>query len=767
MLFTFDKTKKLRKNIQPVLDMEEKYRTYTDEQLKAETKRFQKMFSDSTDTEKALKQIRLEAFAVVREAAFRVRDELMYPEQLMGGYVLSEGDVAEMKTGEGKSLTALLPTYLNALSGKGVHVITVNEYLAARDAENIGKVLEWLGLSVGVNLQSSTHEQKQHAYACDVTYTTNSEAGFDYLRDNMAHSLESRVMRGLNFALIDEADSILIDDSRTPLIISGGKQDDSIYYHQADKFAKSLKANTDYVIDERVKAIQLTEEGMEKAVSFFKLSDNLYSPDNSELLHYVTNALRANYIFIKDIDYIVRNDEVFIVDPNTGRVMDGRQWSNGIHQAVEVKEGCKIQPETVTVATITYQNFFRLYNKLAGMTGTAKTEEEEFLDIYNMRVVEVPTHKPVIRQDLPDDIYGTKRAKYNAIVKEVQERHSKGQPILVGTPSVEVSEVLSEMFKKARIPHVVLNAKDNTKEADIIAHAGQKGAVTVATNMAGRGTDIKLGEGVAELGGLAVIGSERHEARRIDNQLRGRSGRQGDPGVSKFFISVQDDIVKRFGSERLEEFFKSFGDEKIDAKNISKAVENAQKRVEGVNYDARKNLLKYDDVMGRQREEMYSQRNKILNSEDIHETVLGLFKKAIKSCFILDDRGDIDKEATEKALKAIGINTEIDVKESISDMSESLYEGAKKWYEDKVKENPEIFSRAEPDILLQVFDANWCRHINTMDHLRNGIGLRGYAQKDPLQAYVAESYELFDGMTTNIAREMTGWCMTAKITTAN
>ena len=603
------KIKKLEKKIQPILELEEKYRNMSDEQLQAMTPALKERLANG----ETLDDIYVEAFATAREAARRVIGEFPYPCQLMGATVMQGGDIAEMKTGEGKTLTSVMAVYLNALSGKGVHVVTVNEYLSARDSEWMGQIYRWLGLTVGLNLRQLSKPQKRAAYACDITYTTNSELGFDYLRDNMVTDVKDRVLRGLNFALVDEVDSILIDESRTPLIISGGQKQTANMYLQADRFVKRLKADEDYEIDIRAKTVQLSESGVAKAERVFRI-DNLYNLSHTPLLHHINQALRANYIMEKDVDYVVdeNDDEIVIVDPNTGRMMKGRQWSDGLHQAVEAKEGISIKQETTTLATITYQNFFRLYNRLAGMTGTAKTEEEEFLEIYNMYVVEIPTNRPVARIDYPDAVYGSKKAKYNALVEEVMERHATGQPILVGTIAVETSELLSKYLKERKIPHNVLNAKNNEREAEIIARAGQKGAVTIATNMAGRGTDIKLGEGVRELGGLCVLGSERHESRRIDNQLRGRSGRQGDPGMSRFFVSVEDDLMKRFGSERMEGLFASLGDTAVESKTVTKSISSAQRRVEGVNYDARKQLLQYDDVMRQQRETMYEQRNFIL-----------------------------------------------------------------------------------------------------------------------------------------------------------
>lgn len=749
---------RLEKKIQPVLDKEKEYAEMSDEQLKGMTDRFRQILKNG----KTLDDIYIDAFATAREASRRATGLFPYKEQLMAGYVLYRGDVAEVKTGDGKTCTSTMPLYLNALTGKGVHLVTVNEYLAERDRNNIGRTFEFLGLTVGLNKAGMTPDEKRAAFACDVTYTTNSEIGFDYLRDNMVTSPTLRVLRGLNYALIDEADSILIDDSRTPLIISGGVAQNSQLYRSANSFTSTLKNGTDYEIDVRSKTVQLTHKGIAKAEKFYMIKD-LYSPENGELLHFITNALKARCIMKKDVDYVVTPEGVQIVDPNTGRIMEGRQWSNGLHQAVEAKEGCEIQQETMTVATITYQNFFRLYDRLAGMTGTAKTEEEEFLEIYNMRVVAIPTHRPVIRIDQPDFIYGSKNAKYRAITEEVKERHAKGQPVLVGTVSVEVSELLSDMFRKAGIPHNVLNAKNHEKEAEIIAQAGQKGAVTIATNMAGRGTDIKLGEGVAELGGLYVIGSERHESRRIDNQLRGRSGRQGDPGESRFFVSTQDDLMARFGSERLEGLLNSLEDGKVESKSISKSIENAQIRVEGVNYDSRKNLLKYDDVMARQREEMYAQRNYILEHDSVHDMVLDLIEKCVNGLVVEEEdarKPKVDKEATKKNFRLVGIDLDCDIPEKPADARKKLLEMCNRIYEKKLDGVGDAVIPVEKEVLLNVFDRAWMKHIDAMDKLKNGIGLRGYAQKDPLQAYIQESYELFDRTAFEISKAMTAFCMT-------
>ena len=598
---------KWKRQLLPVDELKDQMAALSDEQLKHKTVEFKERLANG----ETLDDIQAEAFAVAREAAKRVIGEFPFFCQLEGAYVLHRGDIAEMKTGEGKTLTSVMAVYLNALEGKGVHVVTVNEYLSQRDSEWMGQIHRFLGLTVGLNLRALTPAQKRAAYECDITYTTNSEVGFDYLRDNMVTRVEDRVLRELNFALVDEVDSILIDESRTPLIISGGEKKTANLYINADRFVKRLKKDEDYVIDVKDKNVQLTEEGVHKGEKAFNV-ENLYDLDNTSLVHYIAQALKANYIMTRDVEYVVEDNEVIIVDQNTGRKMPGREYSDGLHQAIQAKEGVPIKQETTTWATITYQNFFRLYNKLAGMTGTAKTEEEEFLSIYNMRVVEIPTNKPVARIDYPDLVFGTKKAKYNALLEEVKELYAKGQPVLVGTISVETSELISRMFKQARIKHEVLNAKNHAREAEIIAKAGREGSVTIATNMAGRGTDIKLTERSRELGGLVVLGSERHESRRIDNQLRGRSGRQGDPGYSRFYVSLEDELMVRFGSERIAGLFEQMGDIPIENKTVSKAISSAQKRVEGLNFDIRKALLDYDDVMRQQRETMYAQRNYIL-----------------------------------------------------------------------------------------------------------------------------------------------------------
>lgn len=756
--------KKVEKAIRPILANEEKYAKMTNDQLQAVTADLKRKIENGASLDAVL----VPAFSAVREACRRVRGEFPYKEQIMGGYILHHGNLAELQTGEGKTLSATMPVYLNALAGKGVHVVTVNEYLARRDAEAMGQVYAFLGLTTGVVYAGQLLSDKQNAYQSDIAYGTNSEFGFDYLRDNMAKRKENRVQRGLNYALIDEADSVLIDDARTPLIISGSAAVKPNLYLQADRFAKSLKAGRDVEVDVRTKTVHLTETGMNNAERAFQI-ENLYSPEYGELLHCIYNALKVNFTMQRDVDYMVEpnTEEILIIDPNTGRTMQGRQWSNGVHQAVEAKEGVSIKPETKTVATITYQNFFRLYDKIAGMTGTARTEAEEFLDIYNMKVVSVPTHKPVQRIDYPDVIYGTKNAKYEGLLKEVKQRHAKGQPVLVGTISVETSELLSAMMDKCGIAHNTLNAKNNALEAEIIAQAGRRGAVTIATNMAGRGTDIKLGDGVAELGGLCVLGSERHESRRIDNQLRGRSGRQGDPGMSRFYISVQDDLVKRFGSERLEKTFASLGDEQVESKMISRAVENAQKRIEGLNYDARKQLLKYDNVLAAQRESMYQQRNYILEHDGIRVLLHKLFVKAVSSCVAVTEDGKketVDTEQTRRnlsVLAAAGIEIpEGSVEDVINSVSETLW----KQYCDKMEPIGAQAFAFEKDQVLSIIDMNWSAHIDAMDKLRTGIQLRGYASSDPLNDYTAEGYAMFNQMASNIARTALAYFMSIRLT---
>ena len=767
-IFNSDKKilESVEKAVRPVEALKDEMAALSDEELQNKTKIFKERLANG----ETLDDIMVEAFAVAREAAGRIIGEYPFFCQLEGAYVMHTGDIAEMKTGEGKTLTSVMAVYLNALEGKGVHVVTVNEYLAERDSEWMGQIHRFLGLTVGLNLRELTPAQKRKAYECDITYTTNSELGFDYLRDNMVTRIEDRVLRGLNFALVDEVDSILIDESRTPLIISGGERQTANLYINADRFVKRLKRDEEYVIDIKDKNVQLTEEGVRKAEKAFGV-ENLYELDNTSLVHYINQALKANYIMTRDVEYVVEDNEVIIVDQNTGRKMPGREYSDGLHQAIQAKEGVPIKQETTTMATITYQNFFRLYNKLAGMTGTAKTEEEEFLSIYNMRVVEIPTNKPVIRQDMPDLVFGTKKAKYNALLEEVRELYEKGQPVLVGTISVETSELISKMFKQARIKHEVLNAKNHAREADIIAKAGKEGAVTIATNMAGRGTDIKLTDKSRELGGLAVIGSERHESRRIDNQLRGRSGRQGDPGFSRFYVSLQDELMVRFGSDRISSLFEQMGDVPIENKTVTKAISSAQKRVEGLNFDIRKALLDYDDVMRQQRETMYAQRNFILENEDIHSVVENMYKRVIENIVesntVIDGKKEIiDYESIAKRLVNMGVTnfSEKDIdglaKDEAIEKCHSICFGA---YENKIKPVKNQILPVERTMVLRLMDRAWQNHIDVMSKLREGIHLRSYAQNNPLQAYVEEGYELFENMMNTISNDVVSFCNNLKI----
>ncbi|MBQ6452368.1 MAG: preprotein translocase subunit SecA [Solobacterium sp.] len=770
-LFNTDgrKLKAIEKKIKPAEDLADKYSKLSDDELKAMTPKLKERLAAG----ETLDDILPEAFATAREACRRVIGEYPYHVQLVGAAVMQEGNIAEMKTGEGKTLTSVMAVYLNALAGQGVHVVTVNEYLSERDSQWMGAIHRFLGLTVGLNLRQLSPAQKRAAYACDITYTTNSELGFDYLRDNMVKKPSDRVQRGLNFALVDEVDSILIDESRTPLIISGGMRQTANLYLQADRFVKRLKNEEDYEIDVKGRTVQLTEKGVSLAEKAFHI-ENLYNLEHTQLLHRIHQALKANYIMSRDIEYVVdkEGDETIIVDPNTGRLMKGREWSDGLHQAVCAKEGISIKQETTVLATITYQNFFRLYNKLAGMTGTAKTEEEEFREIYNMLVYEIPTNRPVARIDYPDAVYGTKKAKFEALVNEVIERHEKGQPVLVGTIAVETSELISDMLKKKKIRHEVLNAKNNAREAEIIAKAGQKGAVTIATNMAGRGTDIKLGEGVRELGGLCVLGSERHESRRIDNQLRGRSGRQGDPGESRFFVSVQDDLMIRFGSERMEGLFAQLGDEAIESKTVTKSISSAQKRVEGVNFDARKSLLQYDDVLRQQREVMYDQRNYILDHEDVHNVIHDMFSRVISDiCASYVDpesrNGTLLADELAESLDKQGFTGIVTAAElsglTSQQASELVMERAWKAYDEKVAPVMDRVRQYEKDVSLNVIDRAWVNHIDTMSKLRDGIGLRSYAQDNPLQAYVTEGYQMFENMMHDIAQEIVRYCMNLKV----
>ena len=748
------------------------YSKLTDSELANKTNEFKKRLESGA----TLEDILIEAFATAREAAYRCVQMKPFYVQILGGLAIHYGNIAEMKTGEGKTLTCVLPAYLNALTGKGVHIVTVNEFLSTRDSEWMGSIFRFLGLTVGLNLREKSPKEKQEAYNCDILYTTNNELGFDYLRDNMVVKKENRVQRELNYCIVDEVDSILIDEARTPLIISGGVMQSANLYVQADNFVKTLKENEDYVKDEKTRSINLTDEGSSKCEKKFGL-DNLYDIANTALVHYVNQALKANYFMKKDVDYVVQDGEVIIVDQFTGRLMKGRAFSEGLHQAIEAKEGVKIQQETKTLATITFQNYFRMYKKLAGMTGTAKTEEEEFRNIYNMYVISIPTNKPVIRIDETDLLYPGKQGKYNAIVRVIEEKHKLGQPVLVGTIAIETSELISNMLTKKKIRHEVLNAKNHAREAEIIAHAGEKGAVTIATNMAGRGTDIKLGEGVKELGGLCVIGTERHESRRIDNQLRGRSGRQGDPGYTQFFVSFEDDLLVRFGSDRYRGTLESLGftgDQAIRNKMFAKSVETAQKRVEGNNFDIRKQLLNYDDVMNTQREIIYAKRNEILDSESIHEMILSMFKEYITGMvnshmietakLSENDYKEIVEASNENLLKNYRINlSEINGKKS-DEVIEIIYSNVLKDYEEKLKDVPyEVVDEFEKTIALKVIDSHWMEHISTMSHLREGIGLRGYANENPLQAYTMEGFQLFDDMMMAINKEVSMYLLKSEI----
>ena len=752
--------------------LDSEYSKLSDKKLAAKTDEFKKRLEDGAN----LEDILIEAFATIREAAYRIIGEKAYFCQLLGGLAIHYGNIAEMKTGEGKTLTTIFPAYLNALTGAGVHVVTVNEYLTQRNAEWMGPVFNFLGLTVGVNLRELSPKEKREVYNCDIMYTTNNELGFDYLRDNMVVRKEDRVGRRLNYCIIDEVDSVLIDEARTPLIISGGVMQNVNLFEQADNFAKSLKENVDYVKEEKARSITLTDEGAHKCEKAFHIN-NLYDINNTALVHHINLALKANYFMKNDVDYVVQDGEVVIVDQFTGRLMKGRAFSEGLHQAIEAKEHVKINQETKTLATITFQNLFRMYNKLSGMTGTAKTEEEEFRNIYNMYVICIPTNKPVIREDATDLLYPGKEGKYNAIIRVVEERHKLGQPILIGTIAIETSELLSKMLTKKKIPPEVLNAKNHAREAEIIAHAGEKGAVTIATNMAGRGTDIKLGEGVKELGGLCVIGTERHESRRIDNQLRGRAGRQGDPGFSQFFVSFEDDLLVRFGSDRYKEMMANIGftgDQAIRNKMFAKTVETAQKRVEGNNFDIRKHLLSYDDVMNTQRNIIYERRNEILDNESIHETVLTGFKEYITNLVMshLIDSRSLGETDYSEILEASNENLLRKYRLSLSEINDKkpeevidiIYEKVVKDYEEKLADIPEEITREfEKAISLRVIDSNWMEHISTMSHLREGVGLRGYANVNPLDAYTKEGYTLFDNMLNKINSDISIYLLKSEI----
>ena len=766
----YKELKRFNKIADEIEALDETYSKMSDEELKGKTAEFRERLAKG----ETLEDIKVEAFATAREAAYRMIGEKPYRVQLIGGLAIHYGNIAEMKTGEGKTLTTILPAYLNALPGKGVHVVTVNEYLSDRNAKWMGPIYDFLGITVGVNLRELTPSQKRDVYNCDITYSTNNEIGFDYLRDNMVTKKEDRTQRGLNYCIIDEVDSILIDEARTPLIISGGKMNSANLYMDADRAVKRLIAEEDYIIDEKAKSVILTEKGSIKVQTYFKLA-NLYDAENTALVHHINQALKANFGMKKDVDYVVDDEgNVVIVDQFTGRLMHGRQFSEGLHQAIEAKEGVKINEETKTLATITFQNLFRMYNKISGMTGTAKTEEEEFRDIYNMYVICIPTNKPVERIDASDLVFATKNAKYKAIINEVKERYTKGQPVLIGTIAIETSELISALLKKEKIPHEILNAKNHAREAEIISKIGQHKSVTIATNMAGRGTDIKLSDEIRALGGLCVIGTERHESRRIDNQLRGRSGRQGDPGFTQFFVSMEDDLMVRFGSEKIKEMMTSFGfgDQAIQNKYFSKAITTAQKRVEGNNFDARKQLLQYDDVMNTQREIMYGRRNEILDSESVHEQVLECMRNyvtdlvkshTIDGILSEQDKKEIVSFANENLLdKDI---TENDISSLLDDdMIDFLYNKAKEEYEEKLSDVPvEITSEFEKALSLQVIDNYWMEQINVMSHLREGIYLRSYGQEDPLRAYSTEGFDLFDQMLQKIDHDVTIFLLKAEI----
>lgn len=764
-IFRIDATafNKIQKKAIGVFDYEKEMASLSNEELQAKTPYFKKLLKDNPEL--TVDDILPEAFAVAREAAKRVIGQFPYPVQVFGSTVLNEGDVAEMKTGEGKTLTATMAVYLNALTGKGVHVVTVNEYLAQRDAEWMGQIYRFLGLTVGVNLREKDTKAKQEAFNCDITYTTNSELGFDYLRDNMATSVDKRVLRGLNFAIVDEADSILIDESRTPLIISGGSGITANSYQTADRFVKSLRKDKDFTIDIKKKIATLTDEGINKVQAAFGVT-NMYDPQYSDLVHRIHQALKANFIMRKDVEYMVADDEILLIDSFTGRVLKGREYSDGLQQALQAKEHVKIKPETVTMATITYQNFFRLYDKLAGMTGTAKTEEEEFRKIYNMRVVVIPTNRPIQRIDAPDFVFASEKAKYMALVKDVQERHSKGQPILIGTPSVEKSEIVDSLLTKANLPHEVLNAKNHAREAAIIAKAGEKGAITIATDMAGRGTDIKISDEVKSLGGLAVLGTERHEARRIDNQLRGRSGRQGDPGFSRFYVSIEDELMQRFASKALFKAFDGIGDDYLESKTMTNLITNAQKKVEGQNFDTRKSLLDYDDVLSKQRQIMYAKRDEILYSKSIEQDIPEYFKRCIESsinsCLKQEDGETVvdgnklykvlvPRYIPENRIKAEDIDSlpKDEVEDYLLTLLNHDYRKRRASWSD------ELANYVEKTVVLQMTDRSWTQHIDQMSKLREAIFLRSYANTNPLQSYTNEGYDMFNKMQDKIAENIT------------
>lgn len=766
----YKELKRFEKIADQVVALDEEMQKLSDEELKKKTEEFKSSLENGTN----LDDLIVPAFAVVREAASRVIGEKPYYVQILGGLAIHFGNISEMKTGEGKTLMETMPAYLNALTGKGVHIITVNEFLAKRDSEWMGQIFTFLGLTVGLNLRDLTPKEKQEAYNCDILYSTNNEIGFDYLRDNMVVQASDRVQRPLYFCIVDEVDSILIDEARTPLIISGGQANTGNLYVEADKAVKNLINEEDYTIDEKVKNVSLTEAGSKKIEKFFRV-DNLYDLANTGLVHHVNQALKANYGFKKDIDYVVSDDQVVIVDQFTGRLMQGRQFSDGLHQAIEAKERVTINVETKTMATITFQNLFRMYEKLSGMTGTAKTEEEEFRNIYNMYVIQIPTNKPIARVDLPDLVYADMNGKYKAIVNCIKEVHKTGQPILVGTISVEANEHLSKLLTKAGLKHEVLNAKNHEREAEIIAKAGTKGAITIATNMAGRGTDIKLTDETKELGGLYVIGTERHESRRIDNQLRGRSGRQGDVGTSQFFVSFDDDLMRMFGTDRIKQIVQSLGmteDQAIRSKAITRSIETAQKKVEGNNFDMRKSLLDYDNVVNEQRTIIYEKRNEILDNENIHENIIEIFKNTIDNLVEshIEPEGYITDDDKSEIIEYINTNylkDKLMSPEDLKDMrdeeiKDTLTERILSDYEKKISIAPN-FQEFERAISLRMVDSLWVDHISNMEHLKEGIMLRGYGQVNPLQAYTMEGFDLFENLLDNIDRNTAEFLLKANI----
>lgn len=766
----YKELKRFEKIADEIVALESDMQKLSDEELKNKTIEFKERLAK----DEGLDDILVEAYAVIREADYRVIGEKPFYVQILGGLAIHFGNIAEMKTGEGKTLTETMPAYLNALSGEGVHIVTVNEFLAKRDSEWMGKVFEFLGLTVGLNLREMSPKEKQEAYDCDILYSTNSEIGFDYLRDNMVVQKSERVQRPLNFCIVDEVDSILIDEARTPLIISGGKSNTKNLYMDANKSVQGFIEDEDYAYDAKTKNTSLMEDGVAKVEKFFHLN-NLYDLDNSALVHHVNQALKANYAFKKDVDYVVDNNQVIIVDQFTGRLMHGRQFSEGLHQAIEAKENVTINEETRTMATITFQNLFRMYKKLSGMTGTAKTEEEEFRNIYNMYVIQIPTNKPVVREDLPDLLYSSMKGKYEAIVKTIEEIHKSGQPILVGTISVEANEYLGSLLTKAGLKHEILNAKNHAREAEIIAKAGEKGAITIATNMAGRGTDIKLGEGVKELGGLCVLGTERHESRRIDNQLRGRAGRQGDPGMSQFFVSFEDELMRRFGTEKVKRMVEALGmtgAQAIRSKSLTRSIESAQKKVEGNNFDMRKSLLDYDNVVNEQRMIIYDKRNEILEQESVHDSVIETFKNTISNLieshiapegYLTDnDKSEIIEYVNTNFIKGEALDVKALEEKTDDEIIEYLTTEVNNDYEEKIKDAPN-FEEFEKAIMLRVIDSLWVNHLNEMEHLKDGIMLRGYGQINPLQAYTMDGFELFERLLNKIDNDVAQFLLKAEI----